>query len=303
MTTALTTTANLPAEHADWLASTLLASVPPSTAAAYRSAAKGVARHCDGIPDDVAVIARIRELDEDGRSVSSMRTACAVARLARRNAGLPPLGDGVALAVAAIAKTRRRNGDTARQSAPIRHADLPRIDATTTQPRARGTGKESDATAAARANLDSVIVRLLRGGLMRVGELALASMENIERTEDGATLTFHRTKSDTGGECVINAALLAAIDAVPREDGDTRIVPLSARQIARRVKRMAEDAGIEGASSHGCRVGMARDLASHGVGVVEMQNAGGWKSPEMPAHYTRREAAESGPVARLFGDE
>ena len=34
--------------------------------------------------------------------------------------------------------------------------------------------------------------------------------------------------------------------------------------------------------------------------VVDMQNAGRWKSPQMPAHYAKAELAERGVVARFF---
>ena len=37
-----------------------------------------------------------------------------------------------------------------------------------------------------------------------------------------------------------------------------------------------------------------------GASVVDMQNAGRWKSPQMPAHYAKAELAERGAVARFF---
>ena len=40
-------------------------------------------------------------------------------------------------------------------------------------------------------------------------------------------------------------------------------------------------------------------LAKAGASVVEMQSAGRWKSPQMPAHYARVQEAEQGAVARL----
>ena len=35
--------------------------------------------------------------------------------------------------------------------------------------------------------------------------------------------------------------------------------------------------------------------------LVELQNAGRWTDSKMPAHYTRKQAASKGAVARLFG--
>ena len=102
------------------------------------------------------------------------------------------------------------------------------------------------------------------------------------------------------GDCLIGARLLELILAVPRPEGDRRIVSLSASQIARRLKRVAEDAGIEGASSHSCRVGMARDLVAAGASIVQVQLAGGWRTSEMPALYARRETVAEGVAGRLY---
>ena len=52
-------------------------------------------------------------------------------------------------------------------------------------------------------------------------------------------------------------------------------------------------------SGHSLRVGSAISLARAGASLVELQQAGRWKSPAMPALYTRGEAARRGPVARL----
>ena len=51
-------------------------------------------------------------------------------------------------------------------------------------------------------------------------------------------------------------------------------------------------------SSHSLRVGSAVSLAREGASLVAMQNAGRWKSPNMPAHYAEAEFAERGAVAR-----
>ena len=49
---------------------------------------------------------------------------------------------------------------------------------------------------------------------------------------------------------------------------------------------------------HSLRVGSARELAADGASLVELQQAGGWRSPTTPAVYVRRESATRGPVAR-----
>ena len=49
-------------------------------------------------------------------------------------------------------------------------------------------------------------------------------------------------------------------------------------------------------SGHSLRVGAAQSLAAAGAGLVQMQQAGRWQSPAMPAHYAAR-----GAVATLRG--
>ena len=52
-------------------------------------------------------------------------------------------------------------------------------------------------------------------------------------------------------------------------------------------------------SGHSLRVGAAQSLAAAGAGLVEMQQAGRWQSPTMPARYAAGELAARGAVSRL----
>ena len=71
----------------------------------------------------------------------------------------------------------------------------------------------------------------------------------------------------------------------------------SIRAIVR--QRAAAVDGITGRiGGHSLRVGTARELAADGAFLVELQQAGGWRSPTTPAVYVRRESATRGPVAR-----
>ncbi len=65
------------------------------------------------------------------------------------------------------------------------------------------------------------------------------------------------------------------------------------------IEQWAKVAGIEGfVSGHSLRVGSAVSLAQAGASVVDMQQAGRWKSPQMPAHYSRAQEAERGAGAQ-----
>ena len=76
--------------------------------------------------------------------------------------------------------------------------------------------------------------------------------------------------------------------------------PISARSVRRIIKARCAAAGIDGrVSGHSLRVGSAQSLAAAGAGLVQMQQAGRWQSPTMPARYTAGELAARGAVARL----
>ena len=77
---------------------------------------------------------------------------------------------------------------------------------------------------------------------------------------------------------------------------------LRPNQISARIKQAAQAADLgDGYSGHSPQVGMARDLARAGTELPSLMNAGRWRSPAMPAHYTRNESAGKGAVAQFHG--
>ena len=53
-------------------------------------------------------------------------------------------------------------------------------------------------------------------------------------------------------------------------------------------------------SGHSCRIGAAIDLQEHGASLPEIMDAGGWRSPSMPARYTRQARADRSGMARMM---
>ena len=98
-----------------------------------------------------------------------------------------------------------------------------------------------------------------------------------------------------------SAALVESRQGAP----DTApLLGLSASQIKRRIAAAAKAAGLEGVASHGCRIGMAQDLArAKGIEMPAIMQAGGWKSETTVARYTARETAARGAVARFYEQE
>ena len=160
---------------------------------------------------------------------------------------------------------------------------------------------------------DSAMIRLMSDCLLRISEAVAVDIEDIDRT-----LTIRSSKTDQEGKgeaLFIGEPTLEAIDTYCKAGGiesgalfrrirrgghitQERLTVISARRI---IKKWATAAGIEGfISGHSLRVGSAVSLAQSGATLVDMQTAGRWGDPKMPAHYAKAELAERGAVARFF---
>jgi site-specific recombinase XerD len=153
--------------------------------------------------------------------------------------------------------------------------------------------------------------------LARRSEIAALERSDLELGEHDGTALIRRSKTDQqaegatayiGGETV--ATLRAYLDAAGVTDGPVfRALTkggrvrggLAAKDVARAFKRLAKQAGIDAdkVSGHSARVGMAQDLARFGASVTDLQNAGRWADPKMPARYSEKQAARRSVVARF----
>ena len=83
-----------------------------------------------------------------------------------------------------------------------------------------------------------------------------------------------------------------------KETGDS--VRLRNDGVRRIIKSCAARVGLtEKVSGHSLRIGTAVTLAQVGASLVDIQVAGRWKDPGMPAHYARAQFAEKGAIARF----
>ena len=90
------------------------------------------------------------------------------------------------------------------------------------------------------------------------------------------------------------AAFVEHLAAAGAADNES-VFGLSTNRIKNRIKDAAKAAGLEGVSSHGCRIGMAQDLArTKGIEMPAIMQAGGWRSETTVAKYTARENAARG---------
>ncbi len=79
---------------------------------------------------------------------------------------------------------------------------------------------------------------------------------------------------------------------------------ITAAEVARTFKRIASLVGLDPGrpiariSAHSTRIGAAQDLTAAGAALPEIMIAGGWKSPQMPAHYARKLNTRNGAMRR-----
>ena len=164
---------------------------------------------------------------------------------------------------------------------------------------------------------DGALIRVGSDALLRVSELSELDVVDVHVEDDGSgTVTVRHSKTDPEGQGHVRYLGAPTISAVQNylkaagvadgpllrriDKGGTVGGRLGVRSIRRVIVHRAERAGIDGrVSGHSLRVGSAQSLAAAGVGLVELQEAGDWKSPNMPGYYARNQLAARGAVARL----
>lgn len=198
-------------------------------------------------------------------------------------------------------------GNAQKQAKGLTAEALDAIEASACRPRLRASGsQESPQAAVRRGSVDIALVSVMRDAMLRVSECAALTWGDIETESDGSgRLSVRRSKTDPDGDGTVlfvspqsMAALARTRNGAPARQ---RVFGLSPNQISLRIKQAAQAAGLgDGFSGHSPRVGMAQDLARSGVELPSLMTAGRWRSPLMPAHYTRNETAARGAVAQFY---
>ncbi|MDE2900580.1 MAG: tyrosine-type recombinase/integrase [Chloroflexota bacterium] len=184
--------------------------------------------------------------------------------------------------------------------------------------------KRAEAEDDPRGIRDAALIGVISSALLRIAEASALDAGDVSFQEDGsAHIEIRRSKSvsrvretDQHGDGEVGYVARAAaarlrewMDTAGIESGPLfRPVPgcrigetrLGAAAIRAVIKRRAKQAGITGrVSGHSLRVGAAQSLVEKGASLVDLQVAGRWKSPSMPAYYVRNQEASRGAVARL----
>ena len=161
--------------------------------------------------------------------------------------------------------------------------------------------------------------------LCRRSELVRLTVEDLgpaarrRRVDPGSPLEVRSVRRGTPGLSV--AAAMAALEhwleVSGIEDGPlfravyrtcVQAGMLNPYTITRIVKELAQNAGlsretIARISGHSFRIGAALDMIEHGIALVPVLHAGGWKSAEMVVRYTQQIDVTKSGVAQLYRGE
>ena len=282
------------------------ASIAPSTVETYRLAMQQLEIWLDGRSLNDNLLANyITGLYQDGKSPSTISKIVAAVKWTAKNHGVGAKKLSFEITERTLAGIRRKGKGRGRgQVDAITWEEVEQICALV----------EVEETVAGLR--DSALIRLMSDCLLRISEAVAADVEDIR----DSALRIHRSKTDPGTAGVPGVTLYIGDptrEAIKRyceaagiiegplfrwiRRGDniagTRLTIDGVRKI---IQRRAREAGVEGKiSGHSLRIGSAVSLAQAGASVVNMQVAGRWKSPQMPAHYARAELIEQGAIARF----
>ena len=271
----------------------------PNTRAQYRSAWRGwvvwTAEHghvaMPAIPD--AIVAHLTHRAEQGASVATVRMARAAISAAHRQgaAADPCKHPGVVQVLKGLSRSGKGRGRGQVQGLDWRAADL-------------AAGVAANGGYSLAGLRDAALIQVMSDALLRVSEAAALDVADVQRQVDGSgTVTVRSSKTDQEGRGHVRylgaptmqrlAAWLSGVGSTAGgplfrqvlKDGATVTGRLGVRSIRSIIVRRAAAAGVAGrVSGHSLRVGSAQSLAAAGSGLVELQKAGDWQAPTMPAH-------------------
>ena len=302
----------LTADDARRIAAAVGASRAENTVKSYTRAFRAFAAWCAqrGVPDlparPEAIAAYLTE--RAAALAATVRAARAAISDAHKRAGLEDSAshEGVKRVVAGLAREDTplpAPGEAPHGRGPGRHPG--HGEAAAEVFRTHGAGRHRPAAGL----VDIALAATMRDCLLRVSEAARLRWGDVEVQQDGSGRIFvRRSKSDqegAGSSLYLGETAVKDLLAIRPEaaviDPEALVFGLSISQMERRIRAAALAAGLgDGFSGHSGRVGMAQDLSAAGAELPELMTAGRWRSPEMPAVYTRRQAAGRGAVARYY---
>ena len=276
------------------------ANVSDNTLKAYEHATRKLEAWLDGRTLTDAVVAEyIRFLHAEGKSPATINlVVSAVKWMAEYRGADTVVGDITARTMSEIrgeGKERER-----RQVDGLTWHEVERVCA---------AAESSDTAAGLR---DAAMISLMSDCLLRISEAVAVNVEDVK--DEGLQVRGKNAdEEDQGENLYICESTRRLIERYRRRAGiasgalfrrirfqnhvtDDRLGVKGAREA---IQRRAAEAGVEGLiGGHSLRIGSAVSLADAGATMKEVQRAGRWQDPTMPARYVREAPSEGSPVEK-----
>jgi integrase len=236
-----------------------------------------------------------------------------------RAAGLPnPCADEIVRL--AVKRMNRTKGRRQKQAEPLNRTSIDRMLAVQTPERLHRRVSEGEGGSPLIALRNTALVAVAYDTLLRRSELVSLEIGDLERGADGSgTVLVRRSKADQEGEGAIKylapdtmahvAAWLTAagLESGPlfrplTKGGKVGARALGDRDVARIYQALSSAAGLKlsrSPSGHSTRVGATQDMFAAGFELLEVMQAGSWKTSAMPARYGERLRAQRGAARKL----
>ena len=179
-----------------------------------------------------------------------------------------------------------------------------------------GTPVELPITSATLSGIrNSAILRVMSDGLLRISEVTELRISDLEDNtlrlrfskmdqegsgehlylcEDTRQIVAEWLERSELGEGYLFRRMTARGDNLYRDKQSGEPSNLTDDGVRRIIKSCAARVGLtEKVSGHSLRIGTTVSLAQRGASLVDIQVAGRWKDPGMPAHYARAQFAEA----------
>ena len=276
------------------------ANVSDNTLKAYEHATRKLEAWLEGRALTDAVLAEyIRFLYAEGKSPATINlVVSAVKWMAEYRGADSVVGDITARTMSEIRGEGKERGR--RQVDGLTWDEVERVCA---------AAESSDTAAGTR---DAAMISLMSDCLLRISEAVAVNVEDIKA--EGLQVHSKKADAEKQGEFLyICESTRRLIERYRRRAGiasgalfrrirfqnhvtENRLGVKGARAA---IQRRAAEAGVTGLiSGHSLRVGSAVSLADAGATMKEVQRAGRWRNPAMPARYVREAPEEQSPVER-----
>lgn len=276
------------------------ANVSDNTLKAYEHAARKLEAWLEGRTLSDAVLAEyVRFLHSQGKSAATVNLVVSAVKWMAEYHGIDPVaGTATERALSAVRQAGRRRGR--RQVDGLKWDDVERVCA---------AAESADTAAGLR---DAAMISLMSDCLLRISEAVTVDVRDVN--SEGLRLRRRGNGPAPRDEvlyiCESTRRLIARYRQRAGVDSgalfrrirfqnhvtEDRLGVKGAREA---IQRRAGEAGVEGAiSGHSLRAGSAVSLAEAGASVREVQRAGRWRDPTMPARYVREAPEEGSPVRR-----